>query len=211
MTPNTEAVYNSDELEAPQWLNCNEFFEKALSNKYPQDKVQVLSIKLSPATVKGDHYASVMFRAAVQYALTDNSKDLHTLSLIIKIMPELDGHKKEFLKESFIFETEIGMYTQVIPKLEAILRSAGDQTVLAATYVRKLLTIARIGLENKFFFSIFIAVVSTTPCSPKRLSYLRILCRWAMRCCANDLPNCRRQKRPTANWPNGMPPVISWH
>ncbi|TDG48823.1 hypothetical protein AWZ03_004726 [Drosophila navojoa] len=84
---------------------------------------------MSPASAKGDHYASIMFRANVSYTCTGGKQ---SKSLIIKTMPDEEGHKKEMLSGSHLFETEIGMYTKVLPRFEQILREAGDNTRLCA-------------------------------------------------------------------------------
>ncbi|XP_011197132.1 uncharacterized protein LOC105221681 [Zeugodacus cucurbitae] len=129
MAPNNNKNYNADELEAPAWLN-DEFFTKVLLNFETDAKdLQLRKTELSPATLKGDHYASVMFRATVEYKCDGEVK---TKRMIMKIMPSQEGHKKEMFEESTIFETEIGMYTKVIPRFEQILRDIGDDTVLKA-------------------------------------------------------------------------------
>ncbi|XP_030374815.1 uncharacterized protein LOC115624327 [Scaptodrosophila lebanonensis] len=125
MGDNNES-YNEDELEAPAWLN-SEFFADVLSKHENTSELNVNHVKISPASAKGDHYASVMFRGAVTYTCRNQT---FTKSLIVKTMPEQEGHKKDMLGESRIFETEIGMYSEMLPKFEKILRAAGDNTVL---------------------------------------------------------------------------------
>ncbi|XP_030374812.1 uncharacterized protein LOC115624325 [Scaptodrosophila lebanonensis] len=98
-----------------------------LSKHENTSELKVLDVKISPASAKGDHYASVMFRGAVTYTCRNQT---FTKSLIVKTMPEQEGHKKDMLGESRIFETEIGMYSEMLPKFEKILRAAGDNTVL---------------------------------------------------------------------------------
>ncbi|XP_055915093.1 uncharacterized protein LOC129948211 [Eupeodes corollae] len=121
--------FNADELHAPSWMN-EEFFTEVLRKCEKTDKISVKEIKISPASAQGDHYASVMFRGVIIYD-TPKSKE-NSKSLIIKTMPESDGHKKDMLGESYIFETEISMYSETIPKFEAELRKIGDKTVLGA-------------------------------------------------------------------------------
>lgn len=123
--------YNSDELEAPQWLSPS-FFKEVLDGYLKEPGLKVLDLKLSPASSKGDHYASVMFRAGVDYS---TPKGKAHISLIVKTMPEQEGHKKEFLSNSHIFPTEIAMYTEILPKFEAILREAGDETTFCVPCV----------------------------------------------------------------------------
>lgn len=129
MTSTNENIdANADELVAPGWLNA-QFLEKALSKYENAPDLKVVSVNLSPASAKGDHYASVMFRGNVAY--TTQSGD-HSKSLIIKTMPEADGHKKDMLKDSPLFRTEIGMYTKVLPRFEQILKASGDDSRLGA-------------------------------------------------------------------------------
>ncbi|EDW84054.1 uncharacterized protein Dwil_GK13354 [Drosophila willistoni] len=123
-----EKTYHEDELVAPTWLNA-QFLEQVLSSYEADDQVKVRSVNISPATLKGDHYASIMFRANVKYT---NKKGDNTKSLIIKTMPEVEGFKKDQLSESHIFKTEIGMYSEMLPEVERILRAAGDDTKLCA-------------------------------------------------------------------------------
>ncbi|KAH8399611.1 hypothetical protein KR215_004978 [Drosophila sulfurigaster] len=123
--------YNSDELEAPEWLNT-QYFEEVIKQYENAPEVKVTELKISPASAKGDHYASVMFRGNISY--TTQKGDL-SKSLIIKTMPEVDGHKKDMLGDSHLFKTEIGMYTKVLPKFEKILREVGDETRLCAPCV----------------------------------------------------------------------------
>lgn len=76
----------------------------------------------------GDHYASVMFRAIITY----NTKDSINLekTLIIKTMPFVEGAKKDMLDGMGLFDTEIKMYTSVIPSFHEVLKSVGDNTQL---------------------------------------------------------------------------------
>ncbi|XP_060646222.1 uncharacterized protein LOC132784555 [Drosophila nasuta] len=118
--------FNADELEAPEWLNA-QYFEEVIRQYEKIPEVKVTDVKISPASAKGDHYASVMFRGKISYT---TQKGKFSKSLIIKTMPELEGHKKEVLGNSNVFETEIGMYTKVLPEFEKVLRKLGDETRL---------------------------------------------------------------------------------
>ncbi|SPP84313.1 Hypothetical predicted protein [Drosophila guanche] len=123
MSGNTDSeTFNTDELVAPEWLNV-EFITKVLSEHEQAVELKVTDMRFSPASAKGDHSASIMFRAKVEYT---TRKGASTKSLIIKTMPEQEGHKKEMLNESPIFKTETGMYSTVLPEFERILREAGD-------------------------------------------------------------------------------------
>lgn len=88
---------------------------------------------MSPASMKGDHYASAMFRCKVEYRFLDKQPaEVKTISLIIKTLPVAEGMKREMLMESKVFETEIEMYTQALPKISKILAQCGEPTMLSA-------------------------------------------------------------------------------
>lgn len=70
-----------------------------------------------------------MFRCKVSYSCNGSSKQK---SLILKTLPVEDGPKREMLKESKLFETEIGMYTEALPKIQKILAECGEPTKLSA-------------------------------------------------------------------------------
>ncbi|XP_055856551.1 uncharacterized protein LOC129919629 [Episyrphus balteatus] len=121
--------YSKYELINPGWLT-EEFIQKILRNSEKDETIKVLSLDIAPATLNNDHYGSVMYRTKIEYK---NSKNENiTLSLIVKTMPEHDSIKKDMLEGTFIFKTEIRMYSETIPKMEAILRKYGDDTVLGA-------------------------------------------------------------------------------
>lgn len=83
-----------------------------------------------PGSKLGDHYASVMFRAIITYN-TEATPNLEK-TWIVKTMPFVEGNKKDMLDGMGVFDVEIEMYANVIPKFEEILRSAGDHTQLGA-------------------------------------------------------------------------------
>ncbi|XP_017145018.1 uncharacterized protein LOC108157457 [Drosophila miranda] len=126
MTTESLEQFNADELEAPEWLNAK-FIGEILSTCEGAPELKVTDLKISPASAQGDHYASIMFRSLVEYT---TCKGVFTKPLIIKTMPEQEGHKKDMLSESHFFETEIGMYTKALPEFERILKQAGDDTKL---------------------------------------------------------------------------------
>lgn len=130
MSSNTEN-YNADELEAPAWMN-EQFFAEVLIKYLKDPNLKVNGLNMSPATAKGDHYASIMFRAAIEYS---TQKGSFSKSLIIKTMPQEEGHKKDFISDSHIFPTEISMYTEILPKFESILSEAGEEITFCAKCV----------------------------------------------------------------------------
>ncbi|XP_043652775.1 uncharacterized protein LOC122619735 [Drosophila teissieri] len=118
--------FNADELVAPAWLNA-QFIADVLRTYEKCPELEVTDLKITPASAQGDHYASIMFRTTAEYT---TSKGKFSKPLIIKTMPEEEGHKKDFLTDSHLFDTEVRSYTTALPEFERILREAGDDTKL---------------------------------------------------------------------------------
>ncbi|KAH8310064.1 hypothetical protein KR059_007805, partial [Drosophila kikkawai] len=121
-----EESFNADELNPPEWLNT-QFITKVLIGHEKAPELKVIDLTFAPASPKGDHYASIMFRAKVKYT---TQKGEFTKSLIIKTMPEEEGLKKDSFADSPLFITEIGMYSKVLPECERILREVKDNARL---------------------------------------------------------------------------------
>uniref|UniRef100_A0A1Q3FRF5 Putative ecdysteroid kinase n=1 Tax=Culex tarsalis TaxID=7177 RepID=A0A1Q3FRF5_CULTA len=119
-------AFNKDEMHAPAWTD-QAFFEKVLKHSEKDSTITVDTFKIVPGSNAGDHYASIIFRAAVSYR--SRGKDLKT-SLIVKTIPAEEGHKKELLKNGALFETETLMYDTVLPEMYRLLKIAGDDTEL---------------------------------------------------------------------------------
>ncbi|KAH8247186.1 hypothetical protein KR038_000007, partial [Drosophila bunnanda] len=126
-----EDSFNADELNPPEWMN-HQFITEVLSGHEKAPELKLIDLTFAPASPKGDHYASIMFRAKVKYT---TQKGEFTKSLIIKTMPEAEGLKKDFLGETPLFITEIGMYTRVLPECERILREVNDDAGLYAACI----------------------------------------------------------------------------
>lgn len=121
-----EESFNADELIPPEWLN-SQFIAEVLSGHEKAPELKVIDLILCPSCAKGDHYASIMYRAKVKYS---TQKGEFAKSLIIKTMPEEEGPKKDMLADSPVFITEIDMYTKVLPECERILREVKDDSRL---------------------------------------------------------------------------------
>ncbi|KAH8384022.1 hypothetical protein KR009_011741 [Drosophila setifemur] len=122
----TEGDFNADELNPPEWMD-EKFITEVLSKHEKSPELKVIDLVLTPASPKGDHYASIMFRAKVKFS---TQKGEFSKSLIIKTMPVEEGPKLDMLKDCSIFKTEIGMYGDVLPEMERILRAVGDNSAL---------------------------------------------------------------------------------
>ncbi|XP_023293690.2 uncharacterized protein LOC111676912 [Lucilia cuprina] len=127
------SIYNDDELVAPSWIN-KEFLQKVLSEYEHDEDIEIVEFDMSPASLKGDHYASIMFRCKVTYRFCKTSSVMKR-SMIIKTLPVEESIKREMLMQSRIFETEIDMYSRTLPRIEKILADCGEPTRLAAEII----------------------------------------------------------------------------
>lgn len=73
--------------------------------------------------MKGDHYASIIFRSVVDYKTGKGEED--TISLIVKCLPVQEGIKKDMIGDTGIFSNEITLYTKVIADVEKRLQDVG--------------------------------------------------------------------------------------
>ncbi|XP_058453439.1 uncharacterized protein LOC131431630 [Malaya genurostris] len=119
-------AFNKDEMHAPTWLN-DRFLEKALKQSENDSALVVTEYKIVPGSRPGDHYASIIFRASVSFKSRGKNNEI---SLIVKTIPEADGLKRDLLKNGVVFKTETIMYTTVIPEMQRLFRSVGDETEL---------------------------------------------------------------------------------
>lgn len=173
-----EESFHDDELNPPEWLNV-QFMTQVLRGYEKDSNLKVINLSFTPASAKGDHYASIMFRARVEYTAQNGN---FTKSLIIKTMIVEEGIKKDMFKDSPLFTTEIGMYTKVLPEWERILRRAKDPAKL---YVECIFTVY----------------------SHIRFSSSTISSRWDMQLCVIVSLHGKKSAVPTPSWPRSMQSV----
>ncbi|XP_048505694.1 uncharacterized protein LOC105692807 [Athalia rosae] len=111
------------ETSIPGWLDAT-YLQNVLRNYEKDDSVEVTDIIVRPATAKGDHYGSVMYRVASQLSRVKDERKINgQMSLIVKITlsiydvdhPEIiiDGMPKPFV-------TELSLLHRVLPKMNEI-------------------------------------------------------------------------------------------
>ncbi|XP_039955600.1 uncharacterized protein LOC120771594 [Bactrocera tryoni] len=112
----------------PEWLN-EAFFQNVLKS-IETENAKIANLELKPGTLKNDNYASILFRAKVTYRLPSQPTQEKVSSFILKVEPFIEGNKKEVMKNYSYFDTEITIYTKVLPMIEKVLRQYGDNTIL---------------------------------------------------------------------------------
>ncbi|KAJ6636145.1 hypothetical protein Bhyg_14732, partial [Pseudolycoriella hygida] len=113
-------------LPIPDWLN-QQFLEKSIRKHSKRDTIFIQSFSIVPATAKGENFASAMFRVKVSYHFGDEEK--RNESFIIKTESD-DGVL--LLNDLNVYEKELEMYEQILPKLRRLLDNAGHNGELFA-------------------------------------------------------------------------------
>lgn len=127
MTSTTNAV---DFQAFYPWIT-NEFFERILRRDQQDETIIVHGYTLKAALGKGENYLSQMLRTTVEYTKA-NATVKSTIGLIIKAVLS-DPNMASLTTELDVFRKEIRIYQEVIPAVERLLRSIGDdQTRISA-------------------------------------------------------------------------------
>ncbi|XP_028894688.2 uncharacterized protein LOC105210039 [Zeugodacus cucurbitae] len=114
---------------APLWLTT-EYLEPILGQYKNDQGLFITKMDIKPATKKGDNYASVMTRVSVDFVLS--SKETDHASYIVKTSHESDPFISDIMSQYDIYNTEMLMYQQVLPKLTELLQEIGDKDKLFA-------------------------------------------------------------------------------
>lgn len=80
------------------------------------------------ATKPGDNFASIALRLRATYKAGGKEE---TQSFIVKVEPYKEGIQKDMLIDTLLFETEISLYSQVIPEMQRLIMEVDPKEVLA--------------------------------------------------------------------------------
>ena len=112
-----------DELVPPPWMD-KIFFEKVIRHHEKDVEAEVINFVITPGSNKAEHFASILFRCALTFSSKFHKNG--NVSLIIKTMPHEEGFKKDMLEDAPVFKTEMKMYGEILPEIENLLKSIGD-------------------------------------------------------------------------------------
>ena len=111
---------NGEDSTLPLWINF-EFLTEVISQHLNKD-ISVTDFSLKRALPKGENYLSILYRVAVEYKEKE-ANGTEKYYLIIKSLPEGELMQK-ILSEMKGFQKESYMYTNVLPTMYRILKSA---------------------------------------------------------------------------------------
>lgn len=102
----------------PDYISKN-LFEVALRSGLKSSTIEIKDLQLSMGSAAGDNYCSDIYRAKITYVNGNGAKE-YKISLIVKAMPFSEA-RGPILEDLEVFDKEVDMYTNVLPKLSILL------------------------------------------------------------------------------------------
>lgn len=123
----TPKMENNSLSDYPEWINA-EFFEMVLKERESDKSLKLLQHTLVSATKPGDNFASIALRLKATYITKGTEK---TRSFIVKIEAYKEGFQKDAVSERILFETEIAIYTHILPEMQRLINEIDRKEILA--------------------------------------------------------------------------------
>ncbi|XP_018797685.1 PREDICTED: uncharacterized protein LOC108974370 [Bactrocera latifrons] len=120
-------------LNSPEWLTEN-YVQEALCVHHKDPNLHLYSIHAQPAMGKGENFGGVLTRVIAKYQLSRSQQRLEK-SLIVKTSYESDPIASAIMAPYDIFNREMSIYEEVLPKLTALLREIDDSDELFSTAI----------------------------------------------------------------------------
>ncbi|CAG9805057.1 unnamed protein product [Chironomus riparius] len=115
--------------QLPSWLD-KDLFDKAIQTYEFDPQAKVNSFDIKAATQAGENFSSAVFRATIKFT-SKYSKNEKEMSVIIKTQPvDVDSPEIESMKDTTMFENEIGVYLNVLNNIQELISSVGYKDVM---------------------------------------------------------------------------------
>ncbi|XP_016980495.1 uncharacterized protein LOC108045623 [Drosophila rhopaloa] len=121
--PSSATEPSSVFLDAPEWLT-EEYLQDALRKYYKDQRLRINWVKVNPALGKGENYGGVLTRVKAQFTSSDGTSQLG--HYIVKSTFEGNEFAQNTMEPYDIFNREMTIYEQVLPKQKSLLREIGD-------------------------------------------------------------------------------------
>lgn len=116
--PKSNNANNSPTDEFPDYISKT-LLEKSLKNGFNTSNIVINDYEITMGSSVGENYCSDIYRAKIVYT-KDGKANKETISLIIKAMPFIET-RSPTLDSLEVFEKEVKMYTETIPKISKVL------------------------------------------------------------------------------------------
>ncbi|BFF89760.1 uncharacterized protein DMAD_08439 [Drosophila madeirensis] len=114
---------NSVFMDAPDWLT-ETYMQDALRDFYGDQRIKITCLQVHPALGKGENYGGVLTRVKAQFTRRDGTCQIG--HYIVKSTFESDEFARNAMEPYDIFNREMNIYEEVLPKLKALLHEIGD-------------------------------------------------------------------------------------
>ncbi|EDW84846.2 uncharacterized protein Dwil_GK14342 [Drosophila willistoni] len=119
---------------APEWLT-HEYIEHALRTHYKDDLLQIVKFEINPALGPGENYSGVLTKIRVSFKVFQNGERKETKNMIVKTSIDDDELTQELIAPYDIYNREMNIYEEVLPKLNELLHEIGDFEQLFPTAI----------------------------------------------------------------------------
>ncbi|XP_035775524.1 uncharacterized protein LOC118457786 [Anopheles albimanus] len=115
----------------PEWMNAS-YFESILRKSEHDPNLTVSDVEITPIGKPGEYLASQPFRVTVDY-VSSVKPDTKQIKLVVKTLPE-KGVISEGSLHIQLFQTELKMYGEYLPKMKRVL-DEGERSLLLPRYL----------------------------------------------------------------------------
>lgn len=120
---------------APEWLT-HEYIEHALRSHYNDEGLAITQLQINPALGPGENYGGVLTRVRVSFKLSSpKEKEEQLQNLIVKTEIDDDELTQELMAPYDIYNREMNIYQEVLPKLSDLLTEIGDTEKIFPTAI----------------------------------------------------------------------------
>ncbi|KAH8343742.1 hypothetical protein KR059_006982, partial [Drosophila kikkawai] len=120
---------------APEWLT-HKYIEHALRSHYKDDDLTITRLQINPALGPGENYGGVLTRVRVNFKLSSSKEEKEQLqNLIVKTEIDDDELTQELMAPYDIYNREMTIYQEVLPKLRDLLMEIGDTEKIFPTAI----------------------------------------------------------------------------
>ncbi|KAH8267230.1 hypothetical protein KR026_008601 [Drosophila bipectinata] len=119
---------------APEWLT-HAYIEHALRSHFKDDGLVISNLEINPALGPGENYGGVLTRARVTFAFSNRNKPEQLVNLIVKTEIDDDELTQELMAPYDIYNREMTIYQEVLPKIMDLLDEIGDAERLFPTAI----------------------------------------------------------------------------
>lgn len=127
--PIAESSEDHQQSDAPTWLT-KDYLEQCLREHYKDEKLKILRWDVRPALGKGENYGGVLTRIRAEYQTYLGT--IVSGHYVVKTSFETDEFARKTMEPYDIFNREMSIYENVLPRLNALLREIGDHEKIFA-------------------------------------------------------------------------------